>query len=274
MLPTRAGKAPESGLLTIRPFSGKITKPDPEAEMRSVVRSGGWKYQSTKVPRLYHGLVRRDCLTAIRDTTGGYFGGLVPDIYSAMAVANVAKTVVSVDYPLTIGGVSTTSGSAAAQRKEHVGDLASAPQLRNRGAYQWSDLVPPFYSVQTVWADSAIAALKAFGRDDLLRELNLPLLAADCLVANPRYGRLIMRNLRKSVMAANRSRLLGVAKLGRALLTGPGWSLAKRGANRLRVNLSSNPIRRFAGAQNMVEATNLLTRYLEDGEHRFSKYVW
>lgn len=272
-LATREDKNPGHGLLTIRPFAGAITNPDPETEMKSVVRRGGWNYQSTKVPRLYHGLVRRECLAAIRQTTGQYFGGLIPDIYSAMAIANVAKTIVFVDYPLTIGGVSKTSASAAAHRGEHVGTLDITPGLRHRGAYEWSDLVPPFYSVQTVWADSAIAALKAFGRDDLLRELNLPLLAADCLVANPRYGRLIMRNLRESVMANSRSRLRGVADVGQALLTGPGWSLAKRGAKRLRVNLSSNPIRRFAGAQNMVEATNLLTRYLEDGEHRFSKYV-
>lgn len=270
---SRPSGDPEVGVVTILPFSGRLTKTEPETEMKSLVASGGWRYQAGKIPRLYHGLVRRECLENIRRITGSYFGGLVPDIYSAVAVANVARTVISLDYPLTIGGVCRTSGSAAAKRKEHVGSLDRAPQLRHRGAYEWSELVPPFYSVQTVWADSAIAALEAFGRDDLISDLNIPRLASDCLVANPRHAFTILRSLTRSLQAMGNSTAVGYFKLLEDLLIGQALSLSKRASSRVQVRLSANPIRRQAGPKNMVEATEVMTEHLREGGWRLSDYL-
>lgn len=105
-------KIPLNGLLEINGFSGRVAKHNPEIEMKKVVKNGGLKYLETEIPRLYHGIVKRKCLNKIREKTGSFFGGLSPDIYAAVSIANFAKNVVSIDYPLTIAGVCKSSGSA------------------------------------------------------------------------------------------------------------------------------------------------------------------
>lgn len=43
------------------------------------------------------------------------------------------------------------------------------PHLNGHIDYVWSDLVPKFYSVESVWADSAIKAIEDMKRQDLLK---------------------------------------------------------------------------------------------------------
>ena len=265
-----------NGVLTINSFSGKVIRPDPEVEMRKLVQSGGFKYLETKIPRLYHGIVKRECLNKVREKTGAFFGGLSPDIFAAVVIANFTKNVVFIDYPLTIAGVCKSSGSAQSARGDHVGTFEDAPHLRYRGSYKWAEIIPRFYSVQTVWADSTVAALKALGRDDLLRDFNLPLLAAYCVAAHPKYTRIILRDMYKSFRIMNKNQLVGTFQFCYSLLLGPGWELIKLIPKRIKLILLvllGSTVTRINDVKDIVEATNTMTDYLRKNKKRFSDFV-
>jgi glycosyltransferase involved in cell wall biosynthesis len=264
-----------NGVLKINPFSGKVTKPDPEVEMRKVVRSGGFKYLETEIPRLYHGIVKRKCLNKVREKTGTFFGGLSPDIFAALAIANFAKNVVSIDYPLTIAGVSKSAQSA----REHAENLEDLHFVRyNRVTYKWADIIPRFFSVQTVWADSTVAALKALGRDDLLRDFNLPLLAAVCVATHPNYTRIILRDMYRSFRIMSKNQLVGTFQFCYSLLVCLSRKelvvklIPKRIKRILFVLLMGN-VTTINNVKDIVEATNTLTDYLRKNKKRFSDFV-
>jgi glycosyltransferase involved in cell wall biosynthesis len=267
-----------NGVFTIVPFSGKVIRPDPEVEMRKVVQTGGFKYLETEIPRLYHGIVKRECLNKVREKTGAFFGGLSPDIFAALAIANFTKNVVSIDYPLTIAGACKSSGSAESARGEHAGNLEDAPHFRYRGTYKWAEIIPRFYSVETIWADTTVAALKALGRDDILRDFNLPLLAAHCVAAHPKYKRIVLRDMYNSFRIMNKNQLVGTFQFCYSLLLcRPGRGLLiklipKRIKRILLVLLRSN-VTTINDVKDIVEATNTLTDYLRKNKKRFSDFV-
>ena len=58
-----------------------------------------------------------------------------------------------------------------------------------------------------------------------------------------------------------------------SLLTGPGWTLFKRIANRGRIILIGDKTVRVNDVKDIVEATTTLTRYLRENGKRFSDFA-
>jgi len=274
-------KVSPNGVFTIHSFTGKFIKPDPEIEMRKVIRSGGCKYLETEIPRLYHGIVKRECLNKVREKTGAFFGGLSPDIFVALGVANFSKNVVSVDYPLTIAGVCKSSYSGQSARGERVKNLEDSLLSRyNKASYEWAEIVPRFHSAQTAWADATVAALKALGRDDILRDFNLSLLAAYCVAMYPKYTRIIVRDMYKALRTMNKNQLVGTFQFCYSLLLCLSRKeLVKLIPERIKpiikgllgittINATINDVK------DIVEATNILTEYLRKNKERFAVPPW
>lgn len=263
------------GSLTITDFSGSIVDADMEEEIKILVRNGGLYYLDTNLPKLYHGLVHRRCLEAVHDKTGAYFGGLSPDTFSVLAVACVAKNVVVINYPLTISGVCRSSGSVVEGAiKKHSKKLEDAPHFRFRGEYHWCELVPRTYTVETLWVDSSIAALQAMGRDDLVRQLNLPKLAAFCIWANSGVVWPVMRDLFIGMRIMRKNQGIGTIQFAWSILllmTGSGVKFVQRIWNRFLRCIGMRVVQRIGGIENMVEATHALTRYLKENGYRLSK---
>jgi hypothetical protein len=252
-------------VLTISEFSGKIVMVDVEKQLQQLVRNGGVYYLDFQLPKLYHGLVRRACLEEIRRRTGEYLGGLSPDIYAALSVACIAKRVAVTDYPLTIPGACAASTSVTEGAiRTHSKKLEDAPHFRSRGNYHWSEIVPRVYSVETIWADSGIAALTAMGRTDLVNKLNLARLAAFCIYRNKGVARTVIQGLIAGARVRRRSLVMtGVALLWN-FLVGPGISFVKRAWNRLMLVFGRRSIDRINDVPNMVETTRTLTAYLRE----------
>ncbi|WJW81224.1 glycosyltransferase [Moellerella wisconsensis] len=148
------------GLLTMRAFSGSLKKVNVKKEINDFFKNGCLNYLDTNIPRLYHGIVRKDIIDKIRHKYGFFFGGLTPDIYAAIILSLHTENVFRLDYPLTIPGICHKSGSAASETGSHTGLLSSAPHFNHRGAYNWNEKVPAIYTVETIWADSALAVLQ------------------------------------------------------------------------------------------------------------------
>ncbi len=175
---TLNGLASDSILFTIKKFNGAVEPVCAKTELDKVLKNGGVDYLKTKMPRLYHGIVSKKVIDAIRTAEGSVFGGLTPDIYVSSKISQYAEKVVYFDYPLTIPGACNKSGSVASASGAHTGLLKDAPHFKYRGQYEWSSLVPKIYSVETIWADTLFASVSH--NPKLLRKIDTSLLNSIC----------------------------------------------------------------------------------------------
>ena len=156
--------------------------------LKQLLNNGVQNYTSLDMPRLYHGVVRRSVLDRIKETTGHYFGGLTPDMYMAVALCFVCTKVLRVRYSVTISGICPTSGSSDSATGKHTGELKDAPHFRGHNDYTWDSLVPQFYSVDTIWADTLLHTIREFNRIDLLNKFNSKYFDGICIKKYPQYN--------------------------------------------------------------------------------------
>jgi hypothetical protein len=216
-----------AGSLTVRPFGGGCTERDARAGVR---RSARHAFQdlvdADHLPKLYYGLVRSGCLQALRAETGTFFPGVSPDMAVAVGVSKHVQRFQSLDYPLFVPGSSAKSTAGANAAKQHVGRLEDQPHLPRDCALTWPVEVPAVFAVQTVWAESAIEALRRTGREEELAHFDMGLLHAMCGVLNEGYWWPTLESYRRALRAT------GVGPLPGALALGSGvartWALRAR----------------------------------------------
>lgn len=180
------------GTQFIYPFTGKIKKVNVKAELEAFLKDGGVYYLNYDFPKVYHGIVRKECFDKINIELGMYFGGLSVDIFAAVALSLLDLKVFSFDYPLTIAGSSDASEQTHRTEKAKKIVLKDAPHFRERGQYFWADEIPSVYSVATIWAESSIQALKSSGKEDLIDKINRFKLAAHISFENPEHEKYIL----------------------------------------------------------------------------------
>lgn len=180
---------PESsgGRLFIPEYTGTRVEVDVNDKLIALLKNGLVDYQKFGLPRVYHGIVSRDLLERAKQIAGHYFGGLTQDIYSTVALSLVSQKHYVIDQPFTIAGACPKSFSAASIKGGHSGKLADAPHLEHRGDYKWEQKIPAFYSVETIWAESGLKALKDMQREDLVAYCNYYKLYAEAFIRNRRF---------------------------------------------------------------------------------------
>jgi hypothetical protein len=191
-----------AGELRIGPITGKTWEPDPEVELRKCVLDAGQAFHD--LPRAYYGIVRRESMEEVRAKAGAFFPGVSPDLAAAVALANVTRKVCVVDYPLFLPGSSLRSNAGVGGLNRHVGKLAEQPHLGPDCDRNWSAIVPPFFSVQTIWAEAAVEALIAMKREDLLHLFNVPKLYAALVMFHPRFSALTGRRFWRALSRSDR----------------------------------------------------------------------
>ena len=268
----RASLKNVAGQLTLLPFYSKAVWADQEKALFQLVRNAGQDYLNIPVPKIYHGLVKRACMDEVYNRKGIYFEGLSPDIFGAITLGCIAQRVISLDYPLTIGGTAVVSASADSSAGKHKGRLEDAPQLRDRPDYKWSELIPRFYSVQTIWAETVVVALNAMNRLDLLRKFNLPLLIAYCIVANPDYTLIILRNMYHIFGSIGKNPFIGSLQVIYSLLLSQSLRTGRYFLRRLR-SFYGNSAEHINNLENIEEASKALTNYLAANNWRFEDCV-
>jgi hypothetical protein len=243
---------------------------DTEAELRKLVRDGGVYYMKFNLPKLYYGLVHRRCLDTVREKLGAFTGGLSPEMFASLAIACTAPRLAVINYPLTIPGACKASNTYIAYAsKRQSTKLEDQPEFRDVG-YHWSELVPRLYTVPPIWADSAVAALLAMGRADLVRQLNLPRLAAYCVRANRGVTQPVLRSLFTGLRTTHKNCAIGMIKFAWNVL-GLACALQTDRIKRLLMMIGGRGRPRIDGLNNMVEASQALTRYLNDNGWSFSQ---
>ncbi|MEO5617926.1 MAG: glycosyltransferase [Candidatus Eisenbacteria bacterium] len=216
-----------AGTLTVRPYHGAVTERDPAAGLRRSLRAAFQDLVDTvELPKLYYGLVHRHCLAALLAEAGSVFPGVSPDMSVAIGLTKYVRRFVSLDYPVFLPGSSAVSTAGAHARKEHVGSLADQAHLPKDSVARWPIEVPAVFAVQTVWAQSGLAALRATGRDDLIREFDLGLLHATCGTLNRGYWAKVLPSYWRATDAAGRTRMSATLGLGAGIAS--IWALRAR----------------------------------------------
>ena len=189
----------DAGRLSVLPFSSAWEEIDVEQELIRTARGGFQDFG--RLPRIYYGVVRRDRLEALRERSGAHFVGTSPDISGAVGLATVVSKLVRLDYPVFLPGSSANSGAGRSGMKKHVGTLSETPQTA-AFADTWPSEVPPFYAVQTVWAQAALATLDALGEREIKAQFGMARLHAQALVHNHPHRATILASLRTNTAAS------------------------------------------------------------------------
>lgn len=262
-------KRPLPGSLVIYPFRGYLTiVTDMEAELRKFLRDGGAYFMHFNLPKLYYGLVHRRCLDSVRERIGTYCRSVSPDMFLSLAIACTAPRMMVTDYPLTIQGVCPSSNSNVVSilNKQSL-RLQDQPEIYDTG-YKWSDKVPPVYTVPAVWADAAVSALIAMGRDDLLKQLNLPRLAAHCVRANRGVAQTTLQSMFRGLRTFHKNRGMGAIKFAWNVLDLTAALQIDR-IRRLLLTITGKGRQRIDRLSTMVDTSRALTSYLIDNGWSF-----
>lgn len=156
------------------------------------------------LPKLYHGLVRRDLLEELKRRSGQYVHGSSPDMSAAVALSLVCPEFVSINYPLTVPGGSGGSNTGRSAMNQHRGRMGEDSQTKAFVNQGWSLGVPRYFAVETVWAHAALDTLRVLA-PTLLGEFNFARLIAACRLNHPQS---VAENLRAEQEAA---RVLGIS---------------------------------------------------------------
>jgi glycosyltransferase involved in cell wall biosynthesis len=263
------------GVLSLAKIDFHLVQSNLEEQLGLFFMNGCNDYLKFGLPKLYQGIVKKECLEKVKEITGNYFGGLSPDIYASITISLVAQKVYVTNYPLIISGVCGESASIIeGLLKKNSKRVEDAPHLRNRGKYEWCNIVPYVYTVETIWADSAIAAIKAMDAERFMSKFNIAKLSAYCIHYNKGIDQQVMQNLSKGLETLNRNRIAGyfdfyftLARLNTQKI----FHLFFRIYNRILIMLKLKEIVRFEGVNDIEFASNTLSNYLTRNNINFSK---
>lgn len=153
-----------------------------------------WGLQDIKyLARIYHGIIRTDILTKVREKTGTYFPGPSPDMANAISCTSLITDYVYVRAPLVISGYSYKSAGGMGLRGAHKGRLKDSKQLPANVEDDWDEQIPKLWLGYTMWPQSGITALRALGREGDIKRMNYNAMYAKTYLRYAEYREEVMR---------------------------------------------------------------------------------
>ncbi len=125
-----------------------------------------------KLPCVYHGIVRRAILDKVYTITGTFYPGPSPDMGNAIALSLVSSKHMYYNYPVTIAGKGGRSAAGMGAKHQHVGEISKISFLPNGTSENWESNNPKVWTGETIYAESAIKALRNMKREDLISQFN------------------------------------------------------------------------------------------------------
>ena len=148
-------------------------KMNTEAAVKRLLQEGGQKYTEYDLITAYHCIIKKERMDEVKARTGQCFGGVSPDIYNAVCLSLLPYiNAYYVGVPVSISGICKASTSADSAEGKHFGRLEEVSHLKNIEQYSWDCDIPRIYSVETVWAETALKAIKDMQREDLRQFFN------------------------------------------------------------------------------------------------------
>lgn len=153
---------------------------DTAQELAKVVEQGA--VGLFELPRVYHGIVHRSVLRKIKEKSGRFVNGASPDMALAIAASLVIDSHVRVNKPLTVYGASKNSGGGWTASNTHFGRIYDQPHLPQWTKDHWNENIPPIWSEQTIYPQTAIEVMSALGQAGTL---NFPAFYASMMINEP-----------------------------------------------------------------------------------------
>lgn len=173
-------KSSMSGKFRVESYSGATEAIDVSELPSKISKLGGT--EMLNMPRVYHGVVKKEILDEVYTHSGAYSPGPSPDIANAIALCRYLTTFVSIDLPLIISGQSIASAGGKGAQGEHYGEIAEVTQLPKNASDVWNQGIPFYWSGKTIYAESVLKSLTAMGMSSELNLFNYNYLYASCLV--------------------------------------------------------------------------------------------
>ena len=169
-----------NGHLFLKEVQQKKEEIDTRKALRNLMKMGGQNYLNCGMAKIYHGIVKRSLVETVKEKSGKYFDGLSPDIYMSVLLSYYSQRALKLYYPCTLPGVCAKSGTADSSSGKHTGELKDAPHFTGHDSYEWDSKAPYVYSVETIWADTALHALKNIGDEEYYSQFRVDELDARC----------------------------------------------------------------------------------------------
>lgn len=234
-------------------FSGKIRKLDPRRELRHAASKLGTGPQN--MPRIYAGLVKRTVLERIEQKYGALFGGVSPDVYSSTLLAQECHSLVHIDYPVIVPGLSGGSTSGTSSNGTHLGKLRENSHIAPFRNLVWDARVPEYYSVPTVWSFSMLKALEKISGVEQANFLSLYL---KCMLYTRGYADDI-RGPFKQYLRTSKLRVIGDGVRAGLAEAAYVWSAVSR---RVTERMVASKFMRYNGCANSQEAADRIEQLI------------
>lgn len=185
----------ESGYLWVKEFDKSITLYSAQDSIDKAIQFPG--KGPSNLPKIYQGIVSSDIIKKASKKFGHVFGGVSPDIYSGLLLADVSDTLASIDYPFVIPGASinSTAGEGVLKSDREANKSNREHISRFGDSLEWPGYIPDVYTPHTVWALSLCAAAETIGNKQYLKYLNF--LYAEMFVKYPNYRSQILDSYSK-----------------------------------------------------------------------------
>lgn len=125
-----------------------------------------------KLPSVYHGIVSRQTLDRIYDRCKTFFPGQSPDISGGISVALTIDSFIYVDDVVTISGASKFHGGTTLGMNKQYPEIKDMVWFRPNAERIWYPKLPKIAVGSIIWAESSIETLNAFGREDIISNID------------------------------------------------------------------------------------------------------
>jgi len=190
-------------ILKVHNFAGKfyynsnITgtyKLDANLEFTKSFKSSGTTL--AKMPKVYHGIISKECLNKVKELSGSFFPGPSPDMANAVGLSFFVKNYIYCDIPFIISGMSYNSAAGSGARKMHVGKIEDIPHLPKNTAALWDEYIPKLWTGQTIYAESFLKSVKACKKEYLLKKYSYNRLYASFIIFHSKHIKEIVKYLK------------------------------------------------------------------------------
>ena len=160
----------EKASLKYEPFTGEMKSIDCKEVLKEIMDRGF--VDRGRLPLAYHGIAKRETLNKIYDVCNTFYPGPSPDIANGVALSLVADKYYLVSLPFVISGASATHGGGIRTKKNHAADIDEIPFMPKGTKQKWEKNIPLIWTGSTIWCESAVKALRAMHREDLIEKIN------------------------------------------------------------------------------------------------------
>lgn len=106
------------------------------------------------LPRLYHGIVKKEIIYQIKNTFGKFVPGPCPDMTLSTSLALILEKFHKINIPLSVAGNSSISEGGKGPTNQHIVKLEDKDWLNQNDILDWNENIPRIFSRETIWAQS------------------------------------------------------------------------------------------------------------------------